>query len=40
MEEIEGGLSEVEKRALRDLGEKVGGSIVVIVDENVALTTI
>jgi hypothetical protein len=32
MEELEGGLSEVEKRVLRDLAEQAGGAIVYIIN--------
>ena len=39
MDKNEGGLSDVEKRVLRDLGEFVGGSLVKIVEQQTALTT-
>src|SRR5687767_10799778 len=32
VERVEGGLSEIEKRALRDLGEMAGGTPVILVD--------
>lgn len=32
VESVEGGLSEIEKRALRDLGEMAGGTPVILVD--------
>jgi MreB/Mbl protein len=31
-ESVEGGLSEIEKRALRDLGEMAGGTPVILID--------
>jgi hypothetical protein len=32
VENVEGGLSEIEKRALRDLGEMAGGTPVILID--------
>lgn len=32
VESVEGGLSEIEKRALRDLGEMAGGTPVILID--------
>lgn len=32
LDKIEGGLSQIEKRALRDIGEQVGGSYVIIYE--------
>lgn len=32
VENVEGGLSEIEKRALRDLGEMAGGTSVILID--------
>ena len=32
MENVEGGLADIEKRAMRDLGEQAGGSIVILVE--------
>jgi actin-like ATPase involved in cell morphogenesis len=34
MEKLEGGLAEIEKRAMRDLAEQAGASIVIIVDHD------
>jgi hypothetical protein len=38
MEELEGGLSEVEKRVLRDLAEQSGGAVVYIVNRTKPMT--
>ena len=38
LESVEGGLSEIEKRALRDLGEMAGGSPVILIDHFRALS--
>ena len=32
VESVEGGLSEIEKRALRDLGEMAGGTTVILIE--------
>lgn len=32
VESVEGGLSEIEKRALRDLGEMAGATLVILID--------
>jgi actin-like ATPase involved in cell morphogenesis len=34
IEKLEGGLAEIEKRAMRDLAEQAGASIVVIIDHD------
>lgn len=39
LEGTEGGLSDLEKRALRDLGELVGGKKIFIVEHSNSLTT-
>lgn len=39
MKELEGGLSEVEKRVLRDLAEQAGGAIVYIVNRTKTMST-
>lgn len=36
--ELEGGLSEIEKRALRDLGEMAGGAPVILVEHSRSLS--
>lgn len=38
MEETEGGLSDIEKRALRDLAEQVGGRKVYVIDNDIPLS--
>jgi hypothetical protein len=40
VETVEGGLSEIEKRALRDLGEMAGGTPVILIDHFRALGNI
>jgi actin-like ATPase involved in cell morphogenesis len=38
VESVEGGLSQIEKRALRDLGEQAGGMPVILIDHFRALS--
>ena len=40
VESVEGGLSEIEKRALRDLGEMAGGTPVILIDHFQTLSNI